>query len=161
MSDANREKEIHKVFDITLILKGLHAFFEIVGGILLYIVSTESIMKTVRFLVRGEIGKYPHDIVANYFLHMAQTFGESSKSFVAIYLLAHGIINALVVVGLWKEKLWAYPLSFVVLGGFIIYQLYLLLFGFSIWLVLFTILDIIVIGLVWHEYGVLKKKQKK
>lgn len=160
MADQKIEKEIHKVFDLTLILKGAHAFIEIAGGILLYIISADSIMNLVRFFVGGEIGEDPHDVVAGYLLHLAQSFGQSSKSFAALYLLAHGIINALVVLGLWKEKLWAYPLSFVVLGGFIVYQLYLLTFAYSIWLVLFTILDVIIIGLVWHEYGILKKNKK-
>src|ERR1019366_6528705 len=101
----------------------------------------------------------PHNIIANYLLHLAQTFGGSSQSFAALYLLIHGVINALIVIALWKEKLWAYPVSFAALGAFILYQLYLLTFGYSLWLVLFTVLDIIIIFLVWHEYGVLKKRR--
>jgi uncharacterized membrane protein len=155
----NSETEIHTIFDVTLILKGIHAFIETLGGILLYAVNGASILRAVNFLVQGEIREDPHDILANYFLHAAQVFGGSAQSFAALYLLTHGIINALIVVGLWKEKLWAYPASFVALGAFTLYQLYLLSFGYSLGLVLLTILDIVIILLVWHEYGVLKKKR--
>ena len=124
----------------------------------MYAISGGSILRAVTFFVQGEIREDPHDFIANYILHTAQTFGGSSQSFAALYLLIHGVINALIVVALWREKLWAYPISFAALGAFIVYQLYLLTFGYSLWLIRFTILDIIIIFLVWHEYGVLKKR---
>lgn len=158
-STNQTEAKIHKVFDITLLLKGIHAAVETIGGILLYSISAGSILRVITYLVHDEIQEDPHDVIANYFLHLAQTFGGSSQSFAALYLLIHGVINALIVIALWKEKLWAYPLSFAALGAFIVYQLYLLTFGYSLWLVLFTILDIVIIFLVWHEYGVLKKRR--
>ena len=160
MIQPEREEEIHQVFDVTLILKGIHAIIEVIGGILLYFVSSASIVGFVRFFVRGEINENSHNIVANYLLHLAQSFGGSAKTFAAFYLLGHGIINGIIVVALWKEKLWAYPLSFIVLGSFIIYQLYLLSFHYSPWLIAFTILDIIIVLLVWHEYGLVKQKNK-
>lgn len=158
MIEIKREAEIHKIFDVTLILKGIHASIEIIGGFLLYAVSVASVTRIVTFFVHDEISEDPHDVIANYLLHTAQSFGGSSQSFAALYLVSHGIINALVVIALWKEKLWAYPVSLAVLSVFIVYQLYLLTLGFSIWLILFTILDVIIIFLVWHEYGVLKKR---
>lgn len=153
------EAKIHKVFDVTLFLKGIHAAIEVIGGILLYVVSAGSILRAVTFLVRNEIREDPRDVIANYFLHFAQTFGGSSQSFAALYLLTHGVINAVIVAALWKEKLWAYPASLATLGAFTAYQLYLLTFGYSLWLISFTVLDIIIIFLVWHEYGVLKKRR--
>ncbi len=151
------EKEIHGIFDVTLLLKGIHASIELIGGLLLYIISAESITRMVNFFLRGELIEDPHDVVANYLLHIAQTFGGSSKTFAALYLASHGIVNGLVVLGLWREKLWAYPISLAVIGAFIVYQLYLLMFGFSIWLVILTVLDLAVLFLAWHEYKILKK----
>jgi uncharacterized membrane protein len=160
-SNQKTEEKIHQVFDVTLFLKGIHAAVEILGGVILYLVSAENILRIVNFFVQGEIKEDPHDVIANYLLHTAQTFGGSAQSFAAFYLLIHGLINAFIVISLWKEKLWAYPVSFVALGAFIIYQLYLLTFGYSLWLALFTLLDIVIIFLVWHEYGVLKRRQRK
>jgi uncharacterized membrane protein len=157
--NSGTEKEIHEVFDITLLLKGLNALAELIGGFLLYVVSTENITRIVNFFIRGELIEDPHDIVANYLLNLALTFGGNSKAFAALYLASHGIVNGLVVLGLWKEKIWAYPISFAVIGAFIAYQVYLLTFGYSLWLVILTVLDIIVILLAWHEYRILKKRR--
>lgn len=160
MSQKNNgiEKEIHEVFDITLLLKGITAFGELAGGLLLYSISTESITRITTFILKGELIEDPHDIIANYLMHIALTFGGSSKVFAALYLAGHGIVNGLVVLGLWKEKIWAYPISFAVIGALIAYQVYLLTFGYSLWLVILTALDLIILFLAWHEYRILKKK---
>ncbi len=156
-STNQTEVKIHEIFDVTLALKGIHATIEIIGGILLYAISAGSILRIATFFVQDEIQEDPHDFIANYLLHAAQAFGGSSQSFAVFYLLIHGIINASIVIALWREKLWAYPASLAALGAFVLYQFYLLTFGYSLWLILFTILDVVIIFLVWHEYGVLKK----
>lgn len=144
MNEAKEEKEIHRIFDLTLALKGVHALIEMAAGFLVAIMNPESVTRIVRF---------------PYFIHLAQGFGGSARSFVAFYLVSHGIINGLIVAGLWKEKIWAYPVSFAVLGMFTAYQIYLLTFGWSLWLFMLTILDIAVILLIRHEYGVLKARK--
>jgi uncharacterized membrane protein len=42
----------------------------------------------------------------------------------AFYLLSHGLVKVLLVAGLLREKLWAYPASLIVLSAFIAYQTY-------------------------------------
>ena len=155
------EKEIHAVFDFTLLLKGLHAAIEVIGGVILYIVSAQSILNIVKFVVADEVREDPHDLLANYLLAFAQHFGGGTQFFAAFYLLFHGIVNAFVVVELWREEVWAYPVSMAIIGAFIAYQLYLFIFSFSLWLALFTVVDVVILFLVWHEYGVLKKRRGK
>ncbi len=158
MLNEKREKEIHELFDVTLILKGLHALVEIVGGFLLYVTSTATIVKIVSFFVADEIKEDPRDTFSNYFIHLAQQFSGSSKTFAILYLVIHGIINSIILFGLWKEKMWSYPVSLIILALSIPYQLYRFTFTHSILLVALSVLDIVVIFLVWHEYGVVKKK---
>ncbi len=154
------EEEIHGIFDATLLLKGAGAFAELIGGMLLYFISSENISRMANFFLGGELVEDPHDLLANYLLHVAQTFGGGSKLFAALYLVGHGIVNGLVVLGLWKEKIWAYPISFAVIGAFVVYQIYSLMFGYSLWLVVLTVLDLIVLLLAWHEYKILKKRKR-
>ena len=158
MANAQIEKEIHRAFDVTLFLKGAHAAIEVVGGVLLYLISAESIVQFADFLTRAELLEDPHDFIANYLLATAQHFGGSTQAFAAGYLLFHGIVNGAIVVGLWKEKVWMYPVAIISLFAFIAYQLYLLAFDYSFWLTAFTVVDVAVIFLVWHEYGVLKRR---
>jgi uncharacterized membrane protein len=68
--------------------------------------------------------------------------------------LSHGIVKLFLVVGLLRNKLWAYPAAIVVFVLFIAYQLYRLSSAPSPLLVLLTVFDVVVIGLTWHEYRI-------
>ncbi len=153
------EKEIHQLFDVTLLLKSIHALIEIIGGFIFIFVSKTAIITFVNFFIQDEITEEPNNRILNYISQTTQHLTGSSKSFAALYLISHGIINAFIIVALWKEKLWAYPVSFVVLGSFGIYQIYQYSFNHSLWLLGLTVLDAVILMLVWHEYGVVKKKR--
>ncbi len=156
----HQESEIHTVFDVTLLLKGLHAAAELLGGLLLYAVGPGGVVRVARYFLGDELQEQPRDAVANYFLRLAESLGGTAHAFAVLYLLIHGVINMAIVIALWKEKLWAYPASLAALMAFVVYQCYLLSFGFSFWMFAFTVLDIAIVLLVWHEYGVLKRRRK-
>ena len=151
------EKYIHRIFDISLILKGAHSVIEIVGGFLVLFISQEYIFKLVLSVTSGEISDDPKDFFANFLIKSAQQLSVTSQHFIAIYLLSHGIIKGFLVINLFKEKLWAYHLAITVFSIFGIYQIYEYIRTDSIWLLALTILDIIVILLTWHEYNYMKK----
>ena len=151
------EKYIHRLFDISLILKGIHAIIEIIGGFLILIVSQQFILNTVLSLTQGEITEDPKDILSNYLINFAQQISVSSQHFVAVYLLSHGIIKGFLVINLFRERLWAYPLAIGVFSLFSIYQIFEFVRTGSVWLLLLTVLDLIVIILTLHEYRYMKK----
>jgi uncharacterized membrane protein len=136
------EKRIHQIFAVSVSLKGLHAFIEIAGGAALYLFSTDTI---ARWLDEMD----PHSFVARH-------FPLSEQHFYAFYLLSHGLVKIVLVYGLLKEKLWAYPASFVVFGAFIVYQLYRYSFTHEFSLILLSIFDLFVIALAVHEYRLLR-----
>ena len=90
-------------------------------------------------------------------LGWAQNFSVDSKQFYAFYLMSHGVVKLLLVVGLLKGKLWSYPASLVVFGLFILYQLYRFSYTHGTGLIALTVLDIIVMFLIWHEYGLARR----
>ncbi|MDE1943463.1 MAG: DUF2127 domain-containing protein [Betaproteobacteria bacterium] len=151
------ERRIRQIFQVSLILKGLHAAIECGGGVVLYFVSTATVARCVGSLTQQELAEDPRDFVARHLLNAAHHLSVVTETFYAFYLVSHGLINALLVVGLLKEKLWAYPVSLVVLSGFIAYQIYRFSFYHSFGLVLLTALDILLIALVWHEWRVVRK----
>jgi uncharacterized membrane protein len=61
------------------------------------------------------------------------------------------------VAGLLRNKLWAYPASLMVLGLFMVYQVYRFFYTQSAGLVVLTVLDLIVMVLIWHEYGLVRR----
>jgi len=60
------------------------------------------------------------------------------------------------VIGLLRERLWAYPASFAVFGAFIAYQLYRYSFTHDFALILLSVFDLFVIALAVHEYRLLR-----
>ena len=146
------EHRIHRIFQISVLLKGGHALIECVSGLALAFVSTGTIVHLVNLITQDELVEDPQDFIATHLLTMAHGFSVATKDFYAFYLLSHGIVKLLLVVGLLRNKLWAYPASLVVLGLFILYQLYRYSYTHGIGLLVLTVFDIIVMVLIWHEY---------
>ena len=140
LREPMQEKRIHQIFVISVAAKGLHALIEIAGGLALYLLGSDVIAQWIG----------PHEWLANH-------FKASEQQFYAFYLLSHGLIKSVLVVGLLREKLWAYPASFAVFGAFIAYQLYRYSFTGDIGLILLSIFDAFVIALAVHEYRLLRK----
>ena len=138
-----QERRIHQVFVISVAAKGLHALIEIAGGIALYLFSSAAIANWIDHIDKNE--------------WLARHFPLSEQGFYAFYLLSHGLVKAVLVVGLLKQKLWAYPASFAVFGLFIAYQLYRYSFTQDFGLILLSIFDLFVIALAAHEYRLLRK----
>jgi len=57
------------------------------------------------------------------------------------------------VVKLFRNKLWAYPTKIVVLAAFVFYQVYRFALTHSLAMLLLTFFDLIVILLTWLEYA--------
>lgn len=153
-----KEKNLRRLFEISLICKGIFALFEIFGSIGTYLISEKWILCFVQHFTQAELAENPRNFIANHLLQWAQNFSISSKHFAALYLLSHGMIKLWLVVGLWRNKIWYYPTALVFFGLFIMYQLYRFTFTHSILLILITILDVIIILLTWHEYRYLSKE---
>ena len=152
-----REKTIHRIFDISVALKGAHALIEIIGGVSLYLISTDRIVGWINDFSQDQLVENPHDFIATPLLKFAEGFSVEKHDFYAFYLLSHGLVKGVLVIGLLKEKLWAYPASFVVFGAFIAYQLYRYSFTQDFSLILLSIFDLFVIALAAHEYRLLRR----
>jgi uncharacterized membrane protein len=135
------ERRIHKVFEISVLLKGAHALIEILGGLALYLVSTATIQAWVNFLTQEELHEDPNDFIASRLLDLAQNFSISSKAFFAFYR-------------------WSYPASLAALVLFIAYQLYRYSYTQSFGLIVLTVFDVVVIALIWHEYRLIRHRLK-
>ena len=144
-------------FRISIALKGLNAALEIVGGVALAAVSPAFILRTVALLTQDELAEDPRDFIANYFLYAASHLSLSGQRFAAAYLLSHGVIKIGLVWALLKRKLWAYPLSIIVFGAFIVYQLYRYTFTHGLGLIALSVFDLLVIWLIYLEYRALKR----
>lgn len=84
--------------------------------------------------------------------------------FASLYLLSHGLVKVVLVVCLWANRLWAYPLTIVVFAAFMVYQTYRFTHTHSWALIILTLFDGLLIFLTWKEYQdqkSLKSKKEK
>ncbi|WAH95894.1 DUF2127 domain-containing protein [Arthrobacter sp. MMS18-M83] len=143
---------LDRTFRVSLILKGLDGVLELVGGILLLVITPEQIGDLVRFLTQHELAQDPHDFVANSLVHFSSNLSVSASLFGAIYLLLHGVVKIVLVWAVLKDKLWAYPWMIAFLLVFIVYQGYRIVVAFSWGLVLLTAFDIFIVWITAREY---------
>ena len=137
------QEHLHKVFLATIVINGVIAVLDILAGFFFaynhlidpYLTSLTQqggIIATLAALIQNMSGR-------------VQAIG-------AFYFFSHGAVKALLVWGLWKTKLWAYPVSIIFLSGFSIYQLYEIIIHFSFIVTAFLLFNTVVIILVINEY---------
>jgi uncharacterized membrane protein len=152
-----QERRIHQIFQISILLKGAHAVIECVGGLALAFIQTSTVAKVANAMTQDELIEDPNDFIAKHLLALAQNLSVQTKHFYSFYLLSHGVVKLLLVIGLLNGRLWSYPASLIVLGLFIVYQLYRFSYTHGAGLIVLTVFDILVIGLIWHEYGLVRR----
>ena len=143
---------LDQTFQVGIILKGLDGALEVIGGLLLLVVSPATIDRVVTSLTQHELSEDPHDFLATHLLKTAHGLTGSALLFGAVYLLSHGAVKVVLVAALLKNELWAYPWMIVFLGVFIVYQVYRLSFKPSVGLTLLTLFDAFVAWLTYREY---------
>lgn len=149
-------KWLHWLFEFSLIIKGLLAAGETLGGLGLLLTPNKIIVSFVSWLTRNELTQDPSDDMALWFEQVANSFPIHVQHFYAVYLLAHGALKFTMVIMLQKRILWAYPLAMLVLAGFVIYQMTEFFLNGGFVLALLSCFDTAMIVLVWREYNILK-----
>ncbi len=153
MSWFKRKDLLDQAFLVGIVLKGLDGVLEVVGGLLLLVVTPATIDRLTMALTQHELSQDPHDFVATHVLHATSGLAGSAVQFGAMYLLSHGVVKIVLVSSLMRNKLWAYPWMIAFLIAFIVYQVYRMTFAPSAGLVALTIFDAFVGWLTYMEYG--------
>jgi uncharacterized membrane protein len=149
---------MHRAFQIGLGLKTLNALLECLAGIALFVIPASALAAAIAGLTQHELQQDPHDFVATHLIGWAQQLSPSATWYYAVYLFLHGAVKLGLVAALFKGWLWAYPLSLVVFGGFIVYQLYRYSLHPSWGLIALSVLDAVVMWLIWREYRDVKQR---
>jgi uncharacterized membrane protein len=154
------EKISHILFRFTVVTKAINGAIQVTGGAVLLAVRPEVIDGLLRHLVRYELADDPKDILVNSIAHWTRGMSRGTEKFVAIYILTHGAVNLILSIGLWREKLWAFPAALTITCSFLIYQIYRVAVHHSLVLAAFTVWDICIIILICHEYSHLRQKNR-
>jgi uncharacterized membrane protein len=139
-------------FEIALVVKGLDGLLEVVGGVLLLLVSKAQLDAWVVALTQHELSEDPNDFVATHLLSAEGHMSGGSLTFAAFYLLAHGVVKVVLVAAVLRDRLWAYPWMIGFLVLFIVYQAYLLVVAPTTGIALLTAFDVFMVWLTYREY---------
>lgn len=150
------DRQIHRMFEIGVWLKGTHALIECGSGLLLAFVSNAAILHIVGIATQHELIGGPKDAITLLLLRWANGLSVATQHFYAFYLLSHGLVKVFLVVGLLRGKLWSYPASLMVLGLFIAYQLYRFSYTSGVGLIILSVFDLVVMMLIWREYALVR-----
>lgn len=114
-------QHVHRLFAASVLIKGVDGVLETIGGILFMFVSPKALNSLVIFFTAHELSEDPDDWFATSLRHAVHNLSSETELFVSAYLVAHGLIKILVVAGLLRKKLWAYPTALWFLGIFLLY----------------------------------------
>jgi uncharacterized membrane protein len=143
---------LHESFRVSIMLKGLHALLETVGGIVLLKVSPQTLNRVLMSVLTQNFSQDPNDFIVTHLHRAFERMADGGSHFASWYLLSHGGVKLCVVLALLWNKLWAYPLMMVMLAAFIGYQTYRFALTHSFWMIALTVFDLVVIVLTWIEY---------
>lgn len=144
---------LDKTYEIGILVKGIDGVLELMGGILLLAVKPQTIDNITAFLTQHELSQNPHDFIATHVLQYGTDLAHGSHAFAAAFLLTHGLVKIVLVAALLRNYPWAYPFAIITLGLFIVYQLYRMVVEPTFGMGFLTVLDIIIVWLIWREWG--------
>ena len=149
---AAGQRFLHRVFEASILIKGVFAAFETLVGIML---TTPLSLRALRFLHETELHQLiadPDDRLAGVLVRHLSGVQSGHLHFWAIYLIGHGLVKLVVVTALARGWYSAYPFAMLVLGGFIAWQM------FDWWqtggpvMLALSAFDAFVIWLTWREW---------
>ncbi len=142
----------HNLFKFGLLVKGIDGVLGMMGGFVVLFIGTGTIIKVFNIVTRYELTEDPNDFIANSLIRFSANLSLDTKIFIAFYLIGYSLVKVVLVVGLWKNKKWAYPTAIIVMMLFVVYQLFGYYHTHSVSLAIFTIIDILIIYLIYTEY---------
>jgi len=152
VEEMKTERNILWLFDLALILKIVNGALEMLAALLILFVPPSLVLKLAEFATSRELAQDIDDPIATAIQTFAQTFTIQSHYFLALYLVLHGGIKVLLVIGIFAKKKIAYPLFMLALAIFGAYEAYRGLMLGEMLLQALAVFDLALFLLTAHEY---------
>lgn len=153
----NKEELLDVSFNAMLLGKSIFAFVEFLSGLLLIFIPLDLIKSTIQHLA-ASIAFAP---LSSMITNAGERVTSDATLFAVIYLLLHGALKLVTLALLWRKILWSYPLSIVLLVGFITYQMFEFFNHGAISMLVLCVVDLVMIALTLLEYRKLKAQLSK
>jgi len=146
------ERDILWLFDLALIVKAIDGALEVLAALLVLYVPPAFVIRLAEFATGGELAQDPGDFIATTIRSAAQAFAVHTHYLLALYLILHGAIKILLVIGIFAKKRLAYPLFMIALAIFGAYEAYRGFVLHELLLQALAIFDLALLVLTSYEY---------
>lgn len=160
METISQEKRIYQFFLGGVLLKGAISLAEIVAGILFFFVTPQEVIDFILSISAIILPKMLQSLTESILNAVGHELMVVSATIIGLYLLSRGLIKFLLIWAMLKNILWAYPWSLVVLGLFVLSQLYQIAMTQSLLIIGVTLFDLFVMYFIWKEYLIVKAHRK-
>ncbi len=152
------DRKITILFRISLMVKVMQGLVEVLLGAAFLYVKSDTITRLFQEFIRDELLENPsYSKTSHFLIQTGNTIIATGTLFIALYLLSHGIVKLLLIIGVLKKKLWAYYVFIVILLVFIGYQIYRYSITRSPLVLIFTLFDVFFTWLAWQESQIIKR----
>ena len=155
---ARARWRLHTALEISLAVKGIMAFAEVISGAALMAIGTGKVARFVDWMVNNNLTSDPTDVIGITVHRVAASLSLDTHNFFAWYLITQGMVKLLTIIALSRGERWFFPIGAAILSIFIGYQLIHIWLDFSGILLVLTLFDIVVVTLVIREYQALAPK---
>lgn len=148
---------LDKTYEVGIILKGIDGALELIGAAALLFIPLHYFQNLSAWITEIEAGSSHHGFISTHIARFSEDLAKPNHTFAILFLLTHGLVKVVLVVCLLRNKLWAYPFGLVALTLFLLYQLYEMAMHPTFGMGFLTVLDAIIIWLVWREWQQVKR----
>jgi uncharacterized membrane protein len=160
MTITRQGRATERMFAIAVTLKGIDGGLQFLGALLLMVIPPTLITGVTNLIITRDLLGDPNGTLSTHLAAAADHFANgSTRWFAILYLLAHGVIKLVLVWALLKHVLWMFPVSVLVLAGFVVYEVWRAAHTHSVALPIFAALDVVIIALVIREYRKLRRQR--
>jgi uncharacterized membrane protein len=161
MTSTNQKSGTDRMFAVAIAIKGIDGGLQFLGALLLMVIPPTLITGAANMIITRDLLGDPNGTLSTHLAEAADHFANgSSRWFAIVYLLAHGVIKLVLVWALVKRVMWMFPVSMLVLAGFVVYEVWRAVHTHSIALPIFAAIDVVIIVLIYREYRKLHRERQ-
>ncbi len=139
-------------FRLGLLLKAVNGGLEVVVALLVLYVPPSVVLSLAEFVTQGEVTQDPDDLITTSLTTISKTGAVAAHHLFALYLILHGGVKILLVLGILAGKRIAYPLFMAALVLFGSYEAYRGIRFHDAVILVVSALDLLLLVLTVHDY---------
>lgn len=157
METKQEEKQIYQLFKWSILIKGAISVAEVIVGTLVMFTPVSIITNITDYVIKNFFGGKTEGFLVSEIISNAEALVNIGTVLIGVYLIGRGGIKLALIIGLLRNKIWAYPWSLVVIGVLVLFQVFELVKTLHLGIIFVTVFDLIVMYLIWREWNIVKR----